>query len=65
MIIKINYNKTTGDITVNNDIPECAIVINENSTVDSDQELDVEIALNTSYLKEIQTAIEGIDGSIN
>ena len=65
MIIKINYNKTTGDITVNNDIPECTIVINENSTVDNDQELDVEIALNTSYLKEIQTAIEEIDGSIN
>jgi hypothetical protein len=63
MIIKINYNKTTGEITVSNDIPECTIVVNENSTVDNDQELNVEIALNTSYLKEIQTEI--IDGSIN
>ena len=63
MIIKITYNKTTGDITISNDIPECTIVVNENSTIDNDQELNVEIALNTSYLKEIQTEI--IDGSIN
>ena len=63
MIIKITYNKTTGDITISNDIPECTIVVNENSTVDNYQELNVEIALNTSYLKEIQTEL--IDGIIN
>lgn len=63
MIIKINYNKTTGVITASNDVPECAIVVNENGTVDNAQELNVEIALNTSYLMEIQSDIP--DGSIN
>ena len=63
MIIKINYNKSTGEIAISNDIPECTITLNENATVDSDGELDVEIALNTSYLAEIQSDL--IDGSVN
>lgn len=63
MIIKINYNKSTGEIAVSNDIPECAITLNENTTVDSDVELSMEIALNTSYLEEVQSDL--IDGSIN
>ena len=63
MIIKINYNKSTGEITVSNDIPECTITLNENATLDNSEELDIEIALDTSYLAEIQSEL--IDGSVN
>ena len=63
MIIKINYNKSTGEIAVSNDIPECAITLNDNGTQDNSEELDIEIALDTSYLEEIQSDL--IDGSIN
>tara|TARA_R110000803_G_scaffold111957_4_gene180386 strand:- start:2775 stop:2966 length:192 start_codon:yes stop_codon:yes gene_type:complete len=63
MIIKINYNKSTGEIAVSNDIPECTITLNENATLDSEGELEMEVALNTSYLAEIQSDL--IDGSIN
>ena len=59
MIIKINYNKSTGEIAISNDIPECTITLNESATVDSDGELDVEMALDTSYLAEIQTTVDG------
>ena len=62
MIIKINYNKSTGEITVSNDIPECTIALNENATLDNGEELDIEIALDTSYLAEIQS---DLDGSVN
>ncbi len=63
MIIKINYNKSTGEIAVSNDIPECAITLNDNSTRDNSEELDIEIALNTSYLMEIQSDL--LDGGSN
>lgn len=63
MIIKINYNKSTGEIVVSNDIPECTITLNDNGTQDNSEELDIEIALDTSYLEEIQSDL--IDGSIN
>ena len=63
MIIKINYNKSTGEIAVSNDIPECTITLNDNGTQDNSEELDIEIALNTSYLEEIQSDL--IDGGSN
>ena len=63
MIIKINYNKSTGEIAVSNDIPECTITLNDNGTRDNSEELDIEIALNTSYLEEIQSDL--IDGGSN
>jgi hypothetical protein len=63
MIIKINYNKSTGEIAVSNDIPECTIALNDNATVDNNEELSVEIALDTSYLDEIQSDL--MDGSVN
>ena len=63
MIIKINYNKSTGEIAVSNDVPECTIILNESATVDSDGELNIEMALDTSYLAEIQSDL--MDGSVN
>jgi len=62
MIIKLKYNKTDKTLEVSNDIPECSVVINPNATVDNDDNLSIEIALDTSYLAEIQS---DLDGSIN
>ena len=59
MIIKINYNKTTGKISVNNDVIESTISINENTIVDTDDKLCFEVALDTSYLQQI----EEVDGA--
>lgn len=59
MIIKINYNKTTGEISVNNDVIESTISINENTIVDADDKLLFEVSLDTSYLQQI----EEIDGT--
>ena len=59
MIIKINYNKTTGEISVNNDVIESTISINENTIVDADDKLLFEVSLDTSYLQQI----EQVDGT--
>ena len=59
MIIRINYNKTTGEISVNNDVIESTISINENTIVDTDDKLCFEVALDTSYLQQI----EEVDGT--
>ena len=59
MIIKLQYNKTKKSLDVSNDIPECSVVINPNATVDNDDNLSIEIALDTSYLAEIQSYLDG------
>ncbi len=61
MIIKVKYDKAENTLVVTNDIPECAVLVNENTLVDNDNELKFEIAVNTSYLAEIQTT----DGELN
>jgi len=62
MIIKLQYNKTEKTLEVSNDIPECSVVINPNATVDNDNDLSIEISVDTSYLAEIQSEL---DGSVN
>lgn len=59
MIIKIEYNKNDGTLSVNNDVVESTITINENTIVDTDSKLCFEIALDTSYLQQI----EEVDGA--
>ncbi len=59
MIIKIEYNKNDGTLSVNNDVIESTISINENTIVDTDSKLCFEVALNTSYLQQI----EEVDGT--
>ena len=61
MIIKLEYNKTDNTLVLTNDIPECAVLVNTKTLIDNDNELKFEIAVNTSYLAEIQSS----DGSIN
>lgn len=59
MIIKLKYNKTEKTLEVSNDIPECSVVINPNATVDNDNNLSIEISVDTSYLAEIQSDLDG------
>ena len=59
MIIKLQYNKTEKTLEVSNDIPECSVVINPNATVDNDNNLSIEISVDTSYLAEIQSDLDG------
>jgi len=58
MIIKVTYNKNTGDITLNGDIN--IISLNINSIQDTTQELLFEIALDTTYYEQANN----IEGSI-
>jgi len=62
MIIKLKYNKAEKTLEVSNDYPECPVVINPNATVDDDDNLSIEVSVNTSYLAEIQSYL---DGSVN
>tara|TARA_R110002012_G_scaffold235046_1_gene408885 strand:+ start:114 stop:305 length:192 start_codon:yes stop_codon:yes gene_type:complete len=62
MVIKLKYNKAEKTLEVSNDYPECPVVINQNTTVDDNDNLSIEISVNTSYLAEIQS---DLDGSIN
>ncbi len=55
MIIKIKYDKSEKTLVVSNDIPECTLVVNENTIIDNNDELSFELALDTSYLAEIQS----------
>jgi len=62
MIININYNKSTGTITLTDDEELMEATVNE--LVDTDSELSFEISLNTSSYQTQFEEIE-IDGNDN
>ena len=62
MIININYNKSTGTITLTDDEELMEATVNE--LVDNDGELSFEISLNTSSYQTQFEEIE-IDGNDN
>jgi|TARA_R110001583_G_scaffold84931_3_gene222900 hypothetical protein len=62
MIININYNKSTGTITLTDDEELMGATVNE--LVDTDSELSFEISLNTSSYQTQFEEIE-IDGNDN
>ena len=63
MIIKINYNKSTGAITLTDDEELMEATVNE--TVDTAEELSFEISLNTSAYQSQFDEIEIADGDDN
>ena len=63
MIIKINYNKSTGAITLTDDEELMEATVNE--TVDTTEELSFEISLNTSAYQVQFDEIEVTDGDDN
>ena len=48
MILTVNYNKTSGVITLSSDEDEITAELNQNSVLDSDDSLDFEAALDLS-----------------
>ena len=59
MIIKINYNKTTGEITLTKDEDFVNAVINDTTIVDGSDNLSFEIAVD---LEEWNNQFDEIDG---
>ena len=53
MILTINYNKTSGAITLSSDESEVAVELNQESLVDSDDVLQFETALDLSAYQEL------------
>ena len=52
MIIKINYNKSTKQITLSNDIENNLLSLIDSKKIDTDSELSFEISVNTSFFQE-------------
>jgi len=52
MIIKINYNKSTKQITVSNDIENNLLSLIDSKKNDNDDELSFEISVDTSFFQE-------------
>ena len=52
MIIKVNYNKSTKQITLSNDIENSLLSLIDSKKIDTDSELSFEISVNTSFFQE-------------
>ena len=64
MILTINYNKTSGMITLSSDEEEVAVELNQDSVLDLDGSLNFEVALNLSAYQELFNE-DNIDGHNN
>ena len=53
MILTVNYNKTTGDITVSTDESEVTVEVNADETTDNSTELDFEVSVDLSSYQEL------------
>ena len=60
MQIKVTYNKTTGEITLEKDTKLIEIEVNSNAIEDTDESLSFEIAVNTSTYE----SVNSIDGDL-
>ena len=52
MIIKINYNKSTKQINLSNDIENNLLSLIDSKKIDNDDELSFEISVDTSFFQE-------------
>tara|TARA_A100001391_G_scaffold58198_1_gene35772 strand:- start:513 stop:698 length:186 start_codon:yes stop_codon:yes gene_type:complete len=59
MIIKINYNKSTKQITLSNDIENNLLSLIDSKKIDTDDELSFEISVDTSFFQEENDLYEG------
>jgi hypothetical protein len=53
MILTVNYNKTSGAITLSSNEDEVTVELNQNSVSDSDDSLDFEAGLDLSVYQEL------------
>ena len=58
MIIRIEYNKNTKEITLTKD-DDIVVEINESETVDNDNELKMELAIDVSEYQELYKLEDG------
>ena len=58
MIIKVNYNKSTKQITLSNDIENNLLSLIDSKKIDTDNELSFEISVNTSIFQEDENTQE-------
>ena len=63
MIIKINYNKSTKQIVVSNDIQEIVLSVTDSTIIDTNDELSFEIAAEMSAYQDLfeQNLMEDIE----
>ena len=63
MIIKINYNKSTKQIVVSNDIQEIVLSATDSTIIDTNDELSFEIAAEMSAYQDLfeQNPMEDIE----
>ena len=63
MIIKINYNKSTKQIVVSNDIQEIILSVTDSTIIDTNDELSFEIAAEMSAYQDLfeQNPMEDIE----
>ena len=60
MIIRIEYNKNTKEITLTKD-DDIIVEINELETIDNDNELKIELAMDVSLYQEFYKIEDGDD----
>ena len=53
MILTVNYNKTTGDITVSSDVSDILVSVNDNATDDNSSTLSFEVSVDTTTYEQI------------
>lgn len=58
MIIKVTYNKSTNEITIDSDT--MMTELNSNSVVDNSEEVSFEIAVNTTQYEQEQNNLEEV-----
>ena len=58
MILKVNYNKSTSDITVSSDVKAITVEVNENATQDNSSELAFEVVVNTTAYEAAESSME-------
>ena len=63
MIIKINYNKSTKQIVVSNDVQEIVLSVTDSTIIDTNDELSFEIAAEMSAYQDLfeQNPMEDIE----
>jgi hypothetical protein len=63
MIIKVNYNKSTKQIVVSNDVQEIVLSVTDSTIIDTNDELSFEIAAEMSAYQDLfeQNPMEDIE----
>jgi uncharacterized protein (DUF427 family) len=58
MVLKVNYNKSTGNITVESDLSAVNVEVSDRTIADDSNELSFEVSIDTSVYEEIQEQTE-------